>query len=506
MPRMVISAAFATSAAWLGCGVPGPAPDEVVVLIETMPGDIDPRLALTGYGAKMARLVAAPLVSCDNDRLEPQPDLAAEIVREGPKDYRVTLREARFSDGSPVTAPDVAFTFEGARRGPLGAAYQRIEGIDVLDPRTVRFRLREPHAPFVTDLDLGIVPKGIEPGPEPVGAGPFRLVSRDETHLVLERNPYYFGGKVRPRRVVFRVIRDDNARLLALAGGSADFTQNTVPAVMLDAVANNPRLRVWSGPSSNMTYLGLNLDDPRLGDVRARRAIAYAIDRERILRVKLRGRARLATGMLAPLHWAYEPDVERYAHDPARARALLDQAGLRDPDGDGPESRLRLHYKTSSKPDRVSMARVIAHQLGEVGIEVEVRSLELATLIDDIKRGNFQMFSLQVTEVGEPNYLHTFFHSDRIPTEKDLDRGNNRFRYRSATLDRLVEEARGAADPARRKQLYAEAQRVLAADLPMIPMFHEDNVVVARRELRGYRAVPNARFATLWQVYKDGAR
>jgi peptide/nickel transport system substrate-binding protein len=504
MMRTILLAVVAALAA--GCGRRWPPADEVVVLIEALPGDLDPRLALTGYGAKVARLIAAPLVSCDNDRLEPRPDLAEEIVQESPTEYRVRLRDARFSDGRPVTARDVAFTFTSVRSGPMGAGYKSIASIEAVDPRTVRFHLHEPHAPFVTDLDLGVVPEGLPMGPDPVGAGPFRLAARDETHLLLERNPYYFGGKVRPRRVTLRVIRDDNARLLALAGGSADLTQNTVPAVLLDAVAENPRLRIQSGPSSNLSYLGLNLSDPRLSDVRVRRAIAYAIDRERILRVKLRGRGRLATGMLAPLHWAYEPDVERYPFDPERARKLLDEAGLRDPDGPGPEPRLHLSYETSSKPDRLVLARVIARQLLDVGIAVEVRSFELGTLFDDIKRGNFQMFSLQVTEVAEPDYLYAWFHSSRIPTPADLDRGQNRFRYRSAALDRLVEAGRRESDRARRKVLYAEAQRVLARDLPMIPLYHEDNVVVSRREVHGYRPVPDARFATLWQVWKDGAR
>jgi len=492
--RIALTACIAFSA----CKAPRPAPDELVVLIETMPGDIDPRLAITGYGAKLARLVAAPLVSCDNDRLEPRADLADEVVQTAPTEYHIRLREARFSHGRPVTAQDVAYTFESAKTGPLGAAYSRIAAIDVLDDRNLRFRLHAPHAPFVTDLDLGIVPKGLPPGPHPIGAGPFRLISRDETHLILERNPHYFRGKVRARRLVFRIIRDDNARLLALVGGSADMTQNTVPPVVLDAVADNERLRIVSGPSSNMTYVGLNLEDPSLRDVRVRRAIAHAIDRERILRAKFRDRGTLATGMLAPLHWAYEPDVKRYAHDPQRARALLDQAGVARP--------LTLTYKTSSTPFRVALARVMARQLHEVGIDLEIRSLELATLLDDIKRGNFQMFSLQVTEVSEPHYLYAFFHSSRIPTQEDPDAGNNRFRYRNPEFDRLVEDARASPDMRKRKLLYSAAQKALARDLPMIPMFHEDNVVVARRELRGYAPVANARFASLWQAHKQPPR
>lgn len=488
------------------CGAPRPPADEIVVLIEQTIGDIDPRFATTSYGAKISRLICAPLVSLDNPRSDLQMELAESVTQENPVTYLVRLRDARFSNGRPVTSRDVRWTLENTidakTRSPFRASYSRISKIDVIDQRTVRIHLREPHAPFVTDLDIGIVQERTRVKQPLVGAGPFLLVSRNEDAIVLERNPHYFAGHVTPRRVVIRVIRDDNARLLALVGGSADLTQNTVPPPLVGAVARNPDLRVISEPSNSLTYVGLNLTEPTLERVLVRRAIAHAIDRERIIRTKFRGRARLATGMLSPDHWAYNGDVPTYRYDPERARQLLDEAGFKDPDGDGPHPRFRMVYKTSANRFRVALARVIAAQLSAVGIETEVRSYEFATLFDDIKRGNFQIVTLQVTEVGEPQYLSKFFHSQSIPTPERPDAGNNRWRYVNATLDKLLEQGRQAASRSERIRAYQQAQWILAADVPIVPLYHEDNVAVTRREVEGFQPIPNTRFARLWQTRK----
>ena len=178
-------------------------------------------------------------------------------------------------------------------------------------------------------------------GELPVGAGPFVFRERQGETWRLDANPYYFGGTPPSRTLTIKTIRDDNSRLLALVGGSGDLTQNTISPLLLDAVSAQPRLKVESGRSSVYTYLGVNCEDPILKDVRVRRAIAHAIDRELIVKTKLRGRAVLATGMLPTFHWSYEGKVDAYHFDPARAKALLDQAGFPDPDGDGPGVALR---------------------------------------------------------------------------------------------------------------------------------------------------------------------
>jgi peptide/nickel transport system substrate-binding protein len=331
-----------------------------------------------------------------------------------------------------------------------------------------------------------------------VGAGPFVLRELTPRHVVLERNVHY---RTPPSlaRVEIKIVRDAAARILMLVGGSADLVQNAVRPDLVDDVIKRPRVKAESAPSVILTYMLINNTDPVLKDARVRKAIALAIDRDAIIAAKFGGRAVLASGLLPPAHWAYNPAVPKYPHDLARARALLDAAGLKP----GPNGvRLHLIYKTSADQFRVAVARVIASQLAEVGIDVEVRSFEFATFFSDVKKGNYQIATMQSTEITEPDFYFTFFHSSRWPTPKDPD-GYNRWRYKNPEMDRLVEAGRVELDPERRKQLYAEAQRIAAEDLPLIPLWHEDNVVLHNVDVHGYQIVPNARFVGLIATQKS---
>jgi peptide/nickel transport system substrate-binding protein len=299
-------------------------------------------------------------------------------------------------------------------------------------------------------------------------------------------------------------VRDANARLLMLVGGSADFTQNTVRMDLVDEVARQPRLETATGASAILSYLLMQNQDPILKDLRVRRAIALAIDREKLVRRKLGGHAVLASGLLPPSHWAYSGDVARYPYDPAAARRLLDEAGYPDPDGPGGRPRFSLTYKTSSDLFRISLARLIAAQLAEVGIDVEVRPFELATLFADLRAGNFQLASLQTAEIVEPDMHYVYFHSGRMPS-KDQPDGLNRMRYKNPEVDRLIEAGRHEVDPAARRTIYAQLQKIIADELPIVPLWFEDNVAVQNRDVRGFVVVPNARLTPVTAVTKRAA-
>jgi len=486
--------------------------DELVVLIEQPPLSIDPRYAVSAYDFKLLHLVYSGLVSVDNQSLEPMMVLADSVVPDG-NNWVVTVREARFSDGRRVTADDVAYTVERLLDPKTGSARLRrgfvvdagLERVEVVNAQKVIFHLSHPHAPFITDLDFGVLARPLPGTPDdapPVGAGPYILASHTVETWRLERNPYYFGGPAKMRVLTFKTIRDDNSRLLALVGGSGDLTQNTISPLLLDAVIAQPRLQVQTGRSSVYTYIGVNCEDEILKDVRVRRAIAYAIDRRLIIKTKLRDRALLATGMLPTFHWAYEGNVDSYAYDPHKAKALLDEAGYPDPDGDGPRPRFTLVYKVSNNRFRVAVAQVIASMLAEVGIEVDLRVNEFATFFADVKKGNFQLFSMQIPEISEPELYTNFFASQRIPTRENLDAGGNKVRYRRPELDKLLEAGRRELDRSRRKLIYAEVQRVLARDLPVISLWHEDNVAAMRKGVTGYQILPTGQFTTLKQTSK----
>ncbi|HWM84411.1 MAG TPA: ABC transporter substrate-binding protein, partial [Kofleriaceae bacterium] len=376
----------------------------------------------------------------------------------------------------------------------------RFERVEALDERRVRFHLVQPVATIITDLEFGIVSRraagrsGRFRGGRVIGAGPYLVESYHPEDVRLRRNPNWGFAPPHTERIRARVVRDANARALMLVGGSADLTQNTIRIDLVDDLAEKPRVEVATGPGPTLTYLMMNGRDPLLRDVRVRRAIALAIDRERVLRSKLDGRAVLATGLLPPGHWAYEGRVDTYHRDLVRAGRLLDAAGYPDPDGQGGRPRMRLTYKTSSDQFRVALARVWAAQLGEVGIAVEVQSFEFTTVFADYKKGNYQLGSMQTAAITEPDYLYTYFHSSRIPSERDPN-AQNRWRFHDPRVDELTELGRRTLDRGRRRAQYAEVQQILAREVPIIPLWHEHNVAVMNRDVRGFQLHPSA---NLW--------
>ncbi|HEY2743218.1 MAG TPA: ABC transporter substrate-binding protein [Polyangia bacterium] len=501
-----------------GCGAGRVPDDELVVLLEQPPVSIDPRYCLQASDFKVSRMVYAPLVSTDTQTLEAKMELA-ESVRSVGNDWEITLRDAQFSDGKPVTTDDVVYTMEAMldpscgggpcarmRRTLKEAGFQRF---DVKDAKHMTARLSHPHAPFGTDLNMGLMerpPPGTSKDALPRGAGAYTFEARHGETWILARNVHYVGGAPPMARLIFKTIRDDNSRLLALVGGSGDLTQNTISQLLVDAVAEQPRLAVETAPSSVYSYLLLNDDDPILKDVRVRQAIAYAVDRKTIIDTKLHGRAQAATGMLPTFHWAYEKDVKDYPFDPEQAKRLLDEAGYRDPDGDGPEPRFTIIYKTSSNKVRVAIANVIASMLRQVGIGVDLRVYEFATLFADLKKGNFQMSLLQIPEISEPDLYINFFDSARVPTRDNLDAGGNRERYRNAEVDRLIAEGRHKLDRPGRKRVYSQIQKILARDVPVVSLWHEYNVVARRKNVEGFVMLPTAQLSGLDKVYKTKAR
>ncbi len=491
-------------------------PDELVILIEASVEDLDPRFAASGYAIKISRLVAAPLVSLNTRDTRPRMELAESVVQPTPRTYVVTLRSgAKFSDGTSVLATDVKATLDSVRAteslSPYRRAFGRIVAIDVLSKRKVRFTLRAAHAPFISDLDMGILKasqvassarrrSGRVADRQLVGAGPLRIVQRTTQRIVLAPNPHYHGAKPRLKRYVIKTVEDDNSRLLCLVSGGGDITQNTVAPLLLPALQRSKKLRVTGGPSLMTTYMAFNLRDKRLKDPRVRRAIAHALDRPRIIRAKFRGRAKLATSILAPHHWAHNKSIKPIGFDLAAARRLLDEAGFKRPAGGGP--RFKLSYKTSSNRFRLALARVLARQLGRVGIEVQVRSYEWGVFFADLKKGNFQLATLQMTELAEPDYHYYFFHSSKRTSAARPNAGGNRFGYANAGVDRLLEQGRAELDRTRRREIYLRVQAKLARDLPILPLWHEDNLVVMRSHVRGYVMLPNARFDPLLMAYK----
>jgi peptide/nickel transport system substrate-binding protein len=475
-------------------------PDTLVVGIESAPTTLDPRLAADAYSSKIAQLIHNGLFRLD-ERLRLQPDLLDRFEQVSPTEFRFHIKPGLyFQDGSICDADDVKYTLQSvvdpALASPFRATMEKIESVTVEDALTLDVKLKEPFAPFLSALTLGVIPAE---GDATIGTGPFRLESfKPAEGVTLVRNDRYFRDAPPMKRVSFRVIPDDNLRVLELKNRRLDVLQNSVPPLLLPALKDDPNLVLETTEGINMTYLGMNLRESPLNKPDVREAIARSLDIPALIDFRMAKLARPATGLLSPVHWAYEPDVTTYPYDPAKAKQLLDQAGLTDPDGAGPKPRLSLIYKTSTKKDRIGLARLIARYLKEVGIDVEVVPYDWGVFFSDVNKGNFQIYSLTWVGVTEPDMFYNVFNSRMTPPA-----GVNRGGYENRAIDELTEQGRRTLDPAQRKELYSAVQKVLSQEIPIIPLWYEDNYAVFGKNLKGLRLRPNASFEWVAEVTKS---
>ncbi len=487
-------------------GSPRPDARTIVVAIEQEPTTLDPRLAADAYSARVSSLIAAGLLRTGRDgRLVP--DLAARYESPDARTFIFHLRPGlRFHDGRSLTSADVAFTVKSildpATQSPRQGAFRDVSVIETPDPRTVIFRLSRPFAPFLTGATIGIVPAGLGgKTPEafaraPVGCGPYRFRGWEtNSRILLDAYAGYPGGAPKIPHAIFKILPNDTTRMLELRKGSVDLVQNAIPAYAVKFLREDPRIRVVARPGINFSYLGFNLKDPLLARREVRAAIAQAIDRDAIIRHILEGLATPATGILAPTNWAYTGDVETYRYDPARSRAFLRAAGFELPDGPGGPPALSLSYKTSTNKERIAIAESIRQSLREVGIDARLRSLEFGTFFSDVRKGNFQLYSLIWTGVTDPDILYTAFHSASVPPE-----GANRGRYRNPRLDAILDRARTITDEEERRTLYARAQKILAHDLPYVPLWYGTDVAAMQRRIEHYEPWPSGDFGGLPQA------
>jgi peptide/nickel transport system substrate-binding protein len=461
-------------------------PSSLTFLIESSPTNLDPRFATDSQSQRIDGLLFSGLLERDN-QMNFHGDLAESWSTPDPLTYVFHLRRGvRFHDGRALTATDVKATFEfimnPANKSPKRGALRMVTSIETPDDATVIFHLSQPFASFSVNLipsAIGIVPAnaGADFSRHPIGSGPFRFVqqSQDE-EVVVERNPEYFRNAPQISRVRFRVVPDGVVRALELRKGSADLEMSSLSPDIIPVLARQPDLAVTDRPGTNLTYLGFNLEDPVLSHREVRQALALATDREALIRFLLHGQAKLAAGVLPPDHWAAEANVAQYPYDPARAEQVLDAAGFpRKQDA----MRLQLTLKCSTEEQARLIGAALQEQWRRVGIHLELRPLELATLFSDVAKGNFQItYQRWVGANTDPDFFEYAFSSKRFPPE-----GANRGHFRNVRIDALTDQIRVEMNQEKRKALCSEVQKSLAEDLPYLPMWFNDVVSVHRRSL-----------------------
>lgn len=463
--------------------------------LATPPLTLDPRYATDATSVRLIRLLYQPLVDLDsNGRMIP---VLADWQQLSPTQYRFHLRpnRSRFHNGSRLSAYDVKATYtsvlDPAAASPFRASLNGVQAIEVIDSETIDFILNRPDPLFPGRLTLGIIPASLLAADyplnrKPVGSGSFRFIKWPEQgRLVLQRRR---DGQL----FEFVHVPDPTVRVLKLLRGEIHMLQNDLPKELVTYLESREEILLQRGRGNTFTYLGFNLRDPVTGKHQVRLAIAYALNRDAIIRYVFQGAARPAQSLLPPEHWAGHPTLPAYSYNPKRARALLAAAGF---DADHPA---QISYKTSSDPFRVRLATIIQHQLRQVGIQVEVQSYDWGTFYGDIQAGRFQMYSLAWVGIKLPDAFHYILHSESVPP-----RGANRGHFADPRSDALIERAGQATTREQQAALYRQLQARLLQELPYIPLWYEDNVFAARRGISNYTLAPDGNYDGLVELRFD---
>ncbi len=504
LPRVLIGLLVITA-----CGPSSPPPaDELRVAIEDRAKTLDPRFASDVFGQRISRHLIFDSLVQHGDDLEIQPQLAADWQQPDDSTYIFRLRPGvRFHDGTPLSTDDVVFTYrqlmDPALASPFGAVLrQKIRHVEALDGQHIRFELVAPTASFLTSIITPILPRHlVESGDFPerlVGTGPFRLVEQQSHEILLQANEDYFLGAPHVATLRLRVIEDNNTRFLELRKGNIDLMINALPEELIDLVRLPPLdadYRIIEEAGLSYNYLAFNFNHSDLARLEVRQAIAHALDIDQIVEHRLGGHAQRARGLLSPQNPYHAPDLPLIAHDPSRARKLLDGAGFEDPDGDGPLPRRRFDLLVSNSPQAVANARIVQAQLRQVGIELSIRSFEWGTFYGDIQAGDFELTLMRWVGVSDPDFYYDLFHSSQTPPQ-----GRNRGSYSHPRMDDLVSRARACLEPQERRRLYTEIQHLAAQDLPYVSLWHPNNHTIVHRRVVGYNMHPKAGFQPFRKV------
>lgn len=428
-------------------------------------------------------------------------ELASDIKRSDDNlVFTFPLRDGiKFHDGRSFSSADAKYTLDLVLSSPHFAKStgffdsekkSYIKSIEAPDPRTLVVTTIRPWTGLLSNLvAIPIIPKDGYPQKDPVGTGPFKFKSYDSSkqELDVEANPDYWDGPPTIQTLRVRVITDMNVLQADLLAGRVDIAAlpTSLSPTAIELLEKDPNLQVNRYFGSNINLLTFNTTQAPLNDVRVRQAIAYAIDRESIIRDLILKQAMIAHSILPRESWAYSPG-QIYSFDPSKAKQLLDEARLKDPDGDGPQMRLAepIGLKVSgSSPASKNCAGQIQSYLRNVGIPVKIQIAELNTLLDEeLPHGKFDIFLGQwVGGNQDPVFYKDLTATSEIPTPTRP--GRNRSRYTNEKLDDLIDQAMNTFDEEKAKGLYAQIQDIVSRELPIFPLYYQANIAIAKKNI-----------------------
>jgi peptide/nickel transport system substrate-binding protein len=476
---------------------------EPTIIIGTLgeANSINPFLTDESEGDFRCKQLFDEFVRTNPETYVQEPGIAAEWTLDN-LTYTFTLQPtAKFSDGTDVTADDVAFTIQGFIAKETGSTRQSkflviegaeayaegtadsVSGIEVIDPKTLSITLAQPDAPFLFNLRyIFVVPKAQLEGKSlvddpwfeaPVGAGPFVFQSWDTgADFVATRNQYYWQeGKPALASFTHRTIADANSLVLALESGDIDASNYPAPTAKEQLEAND-ELNVIIPPFTSPNGWMFNLENEWLAKKEVRQAIARALNTEQFAADSLLGIGKPGLGPIAPDSWAHDPNLEPIPYDVEAAKALIAESGMPE----GTQIRFMVNAGNVLREDWLTYSQ---QALQEIGIEVVPEVIEYATLVERVTTTkDYDVTGVDFAGVtADPSELYDQFHSTS---------SGNYMGYFNPELDTLLEQAREELDMEAAKDLYKQIQVIIMDDVPMFYAWYRPFLHVVRKGYEGY--------------------
>jgi peptide/nickel transport system substrate-binding protein len=465
---------------------------------------LDPRLSKNTSGYRVKELAFNGLVAINPD-YSPVPDLAEKWDNPDDKTWVFHLRQGvKFQDGSSLTANDVKYTYESVLdptfNSPLRSFYVSVDKVEATDPNTVTFTLKEAFAPFLSYMDLAIVPQASGSKPDfatkPIGTGPFK-VDAWNTGDSIDFSAFdgFYGGRANLDRVRIKVVPDNSGRVVALESGDLDFVQSPLSPQDVSRDQSAGKVKVDRTPAAGYTYVNLNTADPILSDKRVRQALSYLVNKQQIIDTIYKGIGKPATGPIVPGMWAYSADVPSYEYSPDKAKQLLDAAGwtlgadnVRAKDG----QKLSLVVRTHSEdPDRKQLIQVLQSEFQNVGIDASTNTVEFPAFFQDVQDGKYQVGVIGWLNLSDPDRA-TF-------RQFTIGGAANYGKYKNDQVDSLLKQARTTLDHTAAKGLYTDAVKQIVDDAPYIFVQYQEYIAMYTPKFQGYVINPVAN----WLSFKS---
>jgi peptide/nickel transport system substrate-binding protein len=430
------------------------------------------------------------LVQADPNGTKILPDLATSWdISPDKLTYTFHLRDAKFADGTPVTAQDAAWSINRAKNldGGWGFLVTPVKSITAKDDKTLVISLKTPHAPLLADLaiyafavlpEAAVKKQGNKFFNKPFGSGPFQVSSyAPDTEVDLTRNDNFYGTKPKIKTIKVRVITNDNTRVLELQGKKVDIIENP-PGNLVAQLKADKNLSVDLFPSGRVDFIQMSGKDKYFANVKVRQAVQAALDLNSINKLAYQGNAVVASSFMPYKMLYWDASLPKPTVDLAKAKQLLADAGY--PNGFSTDL-----VTTSGDSAGQAEALVIVDSLKKVGINVNIESYEQVTAYDKVRTGKYGMAERYWTnDIIDPDEVVTF--------GVDVKAGSNSFDtfwdYPEAA--KLANQARSEADPAKRQQMYAKIQQIVAEQVPFLPVSYAPYRYATGAWVKGFHVSP----------------